>query len=60
MDIQIMDKTTMENTANEVKKFGQKVKEFVEENRQMILIIAGAIAAVAAVCVAIKLLCRNK
>ena len=50
----------MENVMNTLKDCGKKVKEFVEENRQLILMIAGAVAVVAAVCVAVKLLCRNK
>jgi hypothetical protein len=51
---------TMENTMDTLKDFGKKVKEFVEENRQLICIIAGAIAAVTAVCLVVGLLCRKK
>ena len=50
----------MENVMNTLKDCGKKAKEFVEENKQMILIIAGAVAVVAAVCVAIELFCRKK
>ena len=50
----------MEEKTSALKDFGQKVKEFVEENRQMLLVIAGVVAAVATVCVVIKLLCRDK
>ena len=50
----------MENTMDTLKDLGKKVKEFVEENRQLICIIAGAIAAVTAVCLVVGLLCRKK
>ena len=50
----------MENVMNTLKDCGKKAKEFVEENKQLLLIIAGAVAAVAAICVVIKLFCRKK
>lgn len=50
----------MENVMNTLKECGKKAKEFAEENKQLILMIAGAVAAVAAVCVVVKLLCRKK
>ena len=50
----------MENVMNTLKDCGKKAREFVEENRQLLLVIAGAIAVVTAVCVAVKLFCRNK
>jgi len=50
----------MENVMNTLKDCSKKVKEFVEENQQLILMIAGAVAVVAAVCVVIKLFCRKK
>ena len=50
----------MENALTAVKDCANKVKEFVEENRQLVLVVAGVLAAIAAVCVAIKLLrCRK-
>lgn len=50
----------MESVMNTLKDCGKKAREFLEENKQLVLAIAGAVALVAAVCVAVKLFCRKK
>ena len=43
-----------------VKSAAAKGKEFYEDNKTLVLAVAGAVAAVAAVCVVLKLLCGRK
>lgn len=50
----------MENVMNTLRDCGNKARDFLEENKKLVLAIAGAVAVVAAVCVAIKLFCRKK
>jgi nitrate reductase gamma subunit len=50
----------METMTETMKDWGKQVKEFLDENRELIFMIAGAIAAVAAVCAVVGLLCRKK
>ncbi|MBQ2062474.1 MAG: hypothetical protein II458_07335 [Oscillospiraceae bacterium] len=50
----------MDNMIDTMKDLGKKAKEFVEENKELVLIIAGAIAAVAAICAVVALLRRKK
>lgn len=50
----------MENMTETVKDWGAKVRKFVEENKELILMIAGTIAVIAAVCAAVGLLNRKK
>ncbi len=50
----------MENMTEKLKDLGKKAKEFVEENKELVLMIAGAIAALAAICAVVKLLRRKK
>jgi len=42
------------------KSAAAKVKEFYEDNRQVVMIAAGVVAAAAAICVVLKLICRKK
>ena len=42
------------------KSAAAKVKEFYEGNRQVVMIAAGVVAAAAAICVVLKLICRKK
>ncbi len=50
----------METMTETMKDWGKQVKEFLDENRELIFMIAGAIAAVASVCAVLGLLCRKK
>ena len=50
----------MENMTETMKSWGKKVKEFVSENKDLILMIAGTIAVMAAVCALVGILNRKK
>ena len=50
----------MENMTETMKGWGEKVKEFVKENKELLLIIGGTIAVIAAVCAVVGFLNRKK
>ena len=50
----------MENMTETMRGWGEKVKEFVKENKELLLIIGGTIAVIAAVCAVVGFLNRKK
>ena len=50
----------MEKMTETMQDLGKKVKTFMEENKDLLLIIAGTIAVIAAVCAVVGVLNRKK